>query len=589
MSKDLTFSQAVKISITKFGLGKAAKNIKWGDAELLEKRDLTKLTRAHLKRHLIARGEQDVRGNRTILLQRLRDSLEEERNIKLQKAAEMEQKHRQIADLEEKGAVYCVGSNHRGQLGLGDLDDRKDFTVIPETRGLGIKHVTSRNDVVFAVTESKEVYCWGGGGVGPMGFDCRIQKATFESPQKVHHLEDEDIIGVSIGSNHASAVSECGDVYVWGEGRNGCLGNGETKSHTIPDLVPTFTDKIMAKCCKSGEMHNCVLTNSGEVYSFGHVANGRLGLGCFDNKQKINFSIPRKIDFSYNEKVRLIACGAEHTIAVGESRVFSWGSGDGGRLGHDDYIDRWEPSEIFSLSGQRIVDVSCGTWHSACIVAVPPIKRDRGWLYSWGTGLNGQLGQKDATTSMKPSLVPYFCEQHILLKKVTCGSHHNAVITSENELFTWGSNLNNCLGHEIEEEFVSFTCTPGYCVGFGNIVDRIGRGLPQSIALGRGYTVVCTSSYSGPTEREAKKLMEQHMKKVAKEKKRNEMKALKKLKELAEVSRKKDKSEEVRFLTSARLCMLCEPGQCTGFQVHATKPNICRECGHSSVYHTKRK
>lgn len=141
--------------------------------------------------------------------------------------------------MEEKGAVYCVGSDHRGQLGLGDLDNQKDITVISKTRGLGIEHVTSRNDVVFAVTESKEVSCWGGGGVGPMSFDCWTQKAKFESPQKVQHLEDEDIVGVSIGSNHASAVSECGDVHVWGDRRNGCLGNGQTKSHNIPDLIPT--------------------------------------------------------------------------------------------------------------------------------------------------------------------------------------------------------------------------------------------------------------------------------------------------------------------------------------------------------------
>lgn len=69
MSNDLTFSQAVKISMIIFGLGKAAKNIKWGDAELFEKGDLTKLTRAHMmKIHLIARSEQNVRGNQTILL-----------------------------------------------------------------------------------------------------------------------------------------------------------------------------------------------------------------------------------------------------------------------------------------------------------------------------------------------------------------------------------------------------------------------------------------------------------------------------------------------------------------------------------------
>jgi alpha-tubulin suppressor-like RCC1 family protein len=614
-TNNISFSQAVRVSIAKFGLGQKVNNVKWGDAELLENRDLSKLTRAHLKRHLSAR-DLGVKGNRSTLLQRLRDSLENEREIKRQKAAEAEAKHRQIADLEEMGAVYCVGSNHRGQLGLGDLENRNNFTVIPNSRGLGIREVAARNDIVFAVTKTKDVYCWGGGGVGPMGFDGRRQRAKFESIQNVESLEEEDIVEVSIGSNHACAVSECGDLYVWGEGRNGCLGTGQLQSQTIPDLVPTFTEMINIEKSRSGEMHNCVLTNSGEVYSFGHLANGRLGLGYFNNKNKIDFSIPHIIHFPLNETIGLISCGAEHTVAVGNSRIFSWGSGDGGRLGHNDFNDRWEPTEISSLSGQMIVDISCGTWHSACIVAVPPMQKDRGWLYTWGSGLNGQLGQIDITTSMKPSIVPFFCEKHKLLKKVICGSHHNAVITSEDELYTWGSNLNCCLGHEIEEHFVSFTPTPSYCSGFGTIVDRIGRGLPESVALGRGYTIVCTKKYIGPTEKIAKELMEEHEKKEKETRQSNEIKALNKFKQLLNTNKKKDKTEEIQFLTSVRLCTLCEPGNgCTGkliisihsfsvafimaqsivsfiefglpgFQVHATKPSICRECGHSSIYHT---
>ncbi len=574
-NNNISFAQAVKVSIAKFGLGKTTDDLKWGDAEVLEGRDLSKLTRAHLKRHLTARSES-IKGNRTLLVQRLNDSLDKERTLKLQIAAEAEAKHRKIADLEERGAVYSIGSNCRGQLGLGDLDNRSVFTVIPQTRGLGIQFVATKNDIIFAVTLTKEVYTWGGGGVGPMATGCRSQKAKFESPQVVEHLEDEDILEVSIGSNHACAVSESGDVYAWGEGRNGCLGNGELKNQIIPDLIPMFTEKISVKANRAGEMHNCTLTRGGEVYSFGHAANGRLGLGSFGNEHKINFSKPHIIHFPLNEHIRLVSCGAEHTVAVGDSRIFSWGSGDGGRLGHGDYLDHWEPSEILSLRGQRIVDISCGTWHNACIVAVPPMRKDRGWLYTWGSGLNGQLGQNDVTTSMKPTVVSFFCGKHILLQKVYCGSHHNAVITFEGELYTWGSNLNKCLGHDIEEKYVSFTSTPGYCPGFGAIVDRIGRGLPNSVALGRGYTIVCTKQYAGPNEISAKELMINHQRREREKKHSGEIKVMNKLKALANANKKKDKNEEIVFLTSNRLCTLCEEAghRCTGKIYKKTRRNI---------------
>ena len=39
------------------------------------------------------------------------------------------------------------------------------FTVIPETRGLGIHQVITRNDTVFAISKTK-VYSFGGAGLG---------------------------------------------------------------------------------------------------------------------------------------------------------------------------------------------------------------------------------------------------------------------------------------------------------------------------------------------------------------------------------------------------------------------------------------
>lgn len=40
-------------------------------------------------------------------------------------------------------AVYVVGANSSGQLGLGDLARRDRFEVVPETRGAGVSFVAA--------------------------------------------------------------------------------------------------------------------------------------------------------------------------------------------------------------------------------------------------------------------------------------------------------------------------------------------------------------------------------------------------------------------------------------------------------------
>jgi alpha-tubulin suppressor-like RCC1 family protein len=53
------------------------------------------------------------------LIRRLRNSVEGERETKIAIESQLEAKHREIADLEERGPVYVAGKNAAGQLGLG--------------------------------------------------------------------------------------------------------------------------------------------------------------------------------------------------------------------------------------------------------------------------------------------------------------------------------------------------------------------------------------------------------------------------------------------------------------------------------------
>ena len=371
--------------MVKFGILSKQPDVQWGDLKLLEEIDLTILTRASLKRHLDARKEETT-GNKSQLINRLISSLEVEKEKIRAEEQQLEAKHRQIADLEENGAVYVIGSNHKGQLGLGDLNHREIFTAIPDTRGLFVTKVEARNDLNFAISGDHNVYTWGSSGVGPMGLhETSKARLKFETPQIVNGFDGEEIVQIAAGANHVCALSIGGDIFVMGDGKCGCLGLGDFCDHSKPVLMRDFDSDIQFEMVKSGEVHTCALTRDGELYTWGHFANGRLGIGKqkregVPDEQTELFNFPSRVFFQ--EKVKMVACGSEHSIAITNSGIYSWGVGDGGRLGHGDFEDRWEPNKIKALEGCNILDISCGVWHSSCIVIIPPMN-ESGLLYTW--------------------------------------------------------------------------------------------------------------------------------------------------------------------------------------------------------------
>lgn len=65
--------------------------------------------------------------------------------------------------------------------------------------------------------------------------------------------------------------------------------------------------------------------------------------------------------------------------------VYSWGNGQGGRLGHGDQIGKNKPEIIRALLDETIVYIECGDAHSGVI-------NTNGGVSVWGIGLSGRLG-----------------------------------------------------------------------------------------------------------------------------------------------------------------------------------------------------
>jgi alpha-tubulin suppressor-like RCC1 family protein len=125
--------------------------------------------------------------------------------------------------------------------------------------------------------------------------------------------------------------------------------------------------------------------------------------------------------------------------------VYTFGWGDTGQLGHGlgfhpDAPDAYRasvPTPVAALEGVDVVQVSAGPTHVAAV--------DRaGRVYTWGAGSYGQLGHGDRRPAFKPRLVKALLGVNIT--SVTAGTRHTVAVDDAGEAYAWGSNEHGELG-----------------------------------------------------------------------------------------------------------------------------------------------
>ena len=493
------------------------KVVEWGNSDYINEIGVENLSRRDLRNHLEAR-DLETEGTRLELIERLRNSIADEELNKFAVMETMDTEFLIEKEIEERGSVYVIGRNDKGQLGVGDLNHRKHWTVIRQLRGMNVGTVVAGQTMVYALTDDHDVYVWGGGGSARTGIDPSqdrlgapgsLAHENYVEPQLVRDLRGEEVVGLACGSSHSLAVGKGGDCFVWGDNDAGQLGLGHLTHHPLVAINNSFP---AISAVHTGSNHTMVVTRKGEkVYTWGHGANGRLGHGQQERvgvpeNERFFFPLPKCIETL--EEVKQLSCGADHTLALGRSGVWAWGNGAGGRLGQGDNKDRNNPVLVPRLKRRCVHQVCAAAWYSMAIIIHPPLF-EGGWLYSWGSGYHGQLGHGSETVVMMAQPVEYFVKYHLSVKQVICGSHHVMALTRDDELYSWGSNRYHNLGRKLDEKDVQYSGVPGHVSGFGVIVGKTGIGHPRCISLGQEFSVIATLPYEGPDVIVATKLVEE--------------------------------------------------------------------------------
>lgn len=202
--------------------------------------------------------------------------------------------------------LYVFGSNEFGQLGLGDTDSKVpiptklDFfrtsSIQPNLniQFFEILSVTCGDNHTLIHT-TNGLYCLGSNhygqlGLGDTNFVCVPTKLDFIETNSL------EIFDVSCGSRH-TILNTTDNLYVFGDNSRGQLGLGHTNS---PINTPTKLDffeinafEINFIFCRL--FHAIISTNNG-MYGFGFNDRGQLGLGHTNSP----VNTPTKLDFEFN-------------------------------------------------------------------------------------------------------------------------------------------------------------------------------------------------------------------------------------------------------------------------------------------------
>ena len=211
------------------------------------------------------------------------------------------------------------------------------------------------------------------------------------------------------------AISSTGRLYSTGCSQYGQLGNGETGEYFVTANKLAFS--------------NCAVWTPRTTYCAGPSDDKVTPLAESDHIL-----------------VRHVACGKHHTLVVEaaseqhKARVFSFGCGDYGCLGHGVQKDEYFPRHIAALSSHGAALGTDGEIQLAAGNACSLLQTSAGHVYYWGK--HRSVGE----AVMRPQLVDVLANNQHVVRHVAAGSQTVVCTTEHAQTVAYGQGPHGELG-----------------------------------------------------------------------------------------------------------------------------------------------
>jgi hypothetical protein len=129
-------------------------------------------------------------------------------------------------------------------------------------------------------------------------------------------------------------------------------------------------------------------------------------------------------------KIIDISCGAYHSLALtSNGDVYAWGLNESEQIGIESgSVSQLRPVKINFSINEKFKAISCGAYHSMALT-------ESGRVFSWGENDDGQLGVGNFTNFNKPELIQM---NDILFEKICCSSSFSFFLSTDGDIYVCG-------------------------------------------------------------------------------------------------------------------------------------------------------
>jgi len=367
--------------------------------------------------------------------------------------------------LASDGTVRCWGHGSSGQLGYGNTNDvgnsPNDLPSAVGTVDVGgsVKAIAAGGDHTCALRADGQVYCWGDGEHGELGYGNTANVGDGKNGDKKPLSAGPVSLGrtavaVVAGDMHTCAILSGGVVRCWGNGAYGELGGGNTHDigdDELPSAAPGVPVGGTVRALSAGLSGTCAILAKGDSRCWGNDDSDQLGYGNTNNLG--DDETPDKADpISLGAGRRAVgfAQGFQHTcVALDDGTMRCWGASPQGELGHgntNSYLGKAADAGPVWLSADssrysRLVDA--GQTHT-CVVM------DDGQLRCWGFNPDGRLGTGNTDdvgdTEVPAQVDPVNVGDGRRVVSIGLGAAHTCAVLDDGTLRCWGYGSNGRLG-----------------------------------------------------------------------------------------------------------------------------------------------
>ena len=354
--------------------------------------------------------------------------------------------------------VYAFGCNVDGQLGIKHNEGNQLKPIKVESlNGKNIIKINCSQTHSAAIGSNGFLYTCGNNDNNELGRDGR--RFIF---LPVLQLEAHKLIDVGCGEGFTIAESSHGSAFSIGKNNYGQLGQGHRETKNRWKTLKMGDDRIAT--ISTGKAHSMLITKTGIVHSFGAGKVGQIGNGQFTSVTTPAICAPLK-----NRPIIQVCCGENHVLTLSSGGlVWAWGSNEYGQLGLSNNNNNTttttnnnsssktqhrelRPKIITSLRVARPSFLAAGGNHSMALTT-------SGTVFSWGKGMNGQLGHNDENNIPLPKLIIQFQDIYGIVGDLSCGTEHSMAIVytktkcedgsilKQRNLYGWGLNAAGQLG-----------------------------------------------------------------------------------------------------------------------------------------------